>query len=58
MAIAERTGCRVLNALYGNHLENVSEDLEWKTALANLVAAAKAADRIGAQIVVEAIEFD
>lgn len=48
VGIAERTGCRALNALYGNGPEN-------ELALENLALAADAASRIEAVVLVEAL---
>ena len=55
VGIAERAGCRVLNALYGNRVEGVSEAEQDGLALANLALAAQAADQAGATVVVEAL---
>jgi hydroxypyruvate isomerase len=52
---AARTGCRVLNALYGNREPGVSPARQDETALESLVLAARMADTIGACIVLEAI---
>lgn len=51
VGFAERTGCRVLNALYGN----TSDDSDPGLALVNLALAVTAASRIGATVVVEAL---
>ncbi|GAB2807677.1 TIM barrel protein [Streptomyces daliensis] len=48
-------GCKALNALYGNRVEGVSEAEQDELALENLVRAAHAADRIGAVVLVEAL---
>jgi hydroxypyruvate isomerase len=55
VGIAERAGCRVLNALYGNRVDGVSEAEQDGLALANLTLAAQAADRARATVVVEAL---
>ena len=55
VGIAERAGCRVLNALYGNRVDGVSEAEQDGLALANLALAAQAAERAGATVVVEAL---
>ncbi|WP_194893264.1 hydroxypyruvate isomerase family protein [Catenulispora pinisilvae] len=55
VGIAERTGCRNLNALYGNRIEGCSELQQQDVALENLGAAAAAADRIGATVLIEAL---
>jgi hydroxypyruvate isomerase len=52
---AARTGCRVLNALYGNREPGTSPARQDETATESLVLAARAADRAGACIVLEAI---
>ena len=52
---AARTGCRVLNALYGNREPGVSPARQDETALESLVLAARTADTVGACIVLEAI---
>jgi hydroxypyruvate isomerase len=51
VGLAERLGCRVLNALYGN----TSDDSDPELALENLALAVKSAQRIGATVVVEAL---
>jgi hydroxypyruvate isomerase len=51
VGFAERLGCRTLNALYGN----TAEDTDPELALENLALAAKAAGRIGATVVIEAL---
>ncbi|MGW7515058.1 TIM barrel protein [Streptomyces sp. NPDC054796] len=48
-------GCKALNALYGNRVEGVSEAEQDELALENLVRAAHAADRIGAVVLIEAL---
>ncbi|WP_151769980.1 TIM barrel protein [Streptomyces abyssomicinicus] len=48
-------GCRALNALYGNRLEGVDPAEQDELALENLAFAARAADRIGAVVLVEAL---
>jgi hydroxypyruvate isomerase len=55
VGIAERTGCRNLNALYGNRIEGVSEQLQEEFALENLALAAGTASRIGATVLIEAL---
>ncbi|WP_343443700.1 TIM barrel protein [Micromonospora schwarzwaldensis] len=52
---AARTGCRILNALYGNREPGVDPAHQDQLALDSLAAAATAADAIGATIVLEAI---
>jgi hydroxypyruvate isomerase len=51
VGFAERLGCTVLNALYGNTVADSDTEL----ALENLALAAKSAGRIGATVVVEAL---
>jgi len=51
VGFAGRMGCPVLNALYGNTSDDTDHDL----ALENLALAVTAASRIGATVVVEAI---
>lgn len=55
VGIAGRTGCRVLNALYGNRVKGVDVARQDELATENLVLAARAADRVGATVVVEAL---
>lgn len=55
VALAERTGCRVLNALYGNRDPRIDPAAQDDVALENLLLAAAAAERIGAFVVVEAL---
>lgn len=52
---AERTGCTVLTALYGNREPGVDPDRQDRLAAENLATAATAADRIGARLALEAI---
>jgi len=57
--IAARTGCGVLNALYGNRADELSEREQDELAAENLALAADAADRAGATVVVESLNsFD
>jgi hydroxypyruvate isomerase len=51
VGFADRLGCRVLNALYGN----TTDDTDHELALENLALAAKAGQGIGATVVLEAI---
>ena len=58
VGIAERTGCRNLNALYGNRIEgrvDLQNDLQDDLAVENLAAAPAAASRIGATVLLEAL---
>ncbi|MEV0777401.1 TIM barrel protein [Streptomyces sp. NPDC050433] len=52
---AASVGCGTLNALYGNRVEGVDPKAQDELALENLVLAARAADRIGATLLVEAL---
>ncbi|MEW2120797.1 TIM barrel protein [Streptomyces sp. NPDC005474] len=53
--LAESLGCGALNALYGNRVDGVDAAEQDALALENLVSAARAADRIGAVLLVEAL---
>ncbi|MEU5259079.1 TIM barrel protein [Amycolatopsis sp. NPDC021455] len=53
LGIAERTGCRSFNALYGNRLDGEDPAKQDDLARAHLDKAADAAARIGAQLVLE-----
>ncbi|MGD0069460.1 MAG: TIM barrel protein [Streptosporangiaceae bacterium] len=55
VGIAGRTGCTVLNALYGNRADGVSADVQDALAVENLTLAARAAAAAGATVVVEAL---
>jgi hydroxypyruvate isomerase len=55
VGIARDTGCRVLNALYGNRTEGVDPARQDDAAMENLALAAEAADQVGAAVVVEAL---
>jgi hydroxypyruvate isomerase len=55
VGIAGRTGCTVLNALYGNRADGVSADVQDVLAVENLTLAAQAAAAAGATVVVEAL---
>ncbi|MFC6066844.1 TIM barrel protein [Streptomyces ochraceiscleroticus] len=52
---ARTMGCTALNALYGNRIEGVDPVLQDEVALANLTYAARAADSIGATLLIEAL---
>lgn len=54
-AFAESLGCTALNALYGNRAEGVDPAEQDALALENLALAARAADRIGAVLLIEAL---
>lgn len=52
---AQALGCRQLNALYGNRVDGASPEQQDRLALENLALAARAADRVGAVVLVEAL---
>lgn len=52
---AASVGCKALNALYGNRVEGVDPAVQDELALENLVAAARAADRVGAILLIETL---
>ncbi|MFJ2393146.1 MULTISPECIES: TIM barrel protein [unclassified Streptomyces] len=52
---ARSLGCGALNALYGNRVEGVDPAEQDALALENLVLAARAADRIGAILLIETL---
>ncbi|MFI1733798.1 TIM barrel protein [Streptomyces acidicola] len=52
---AASLGCTALNALYGNRVDGADPAEQDELALENLVLAARAADRIGAILLVEAL---
>ncbi|MEV0641282.1 TIM barrel protein [Streptomyces sp. NPDC050619] len=52
---ARSLSCAALNALYGNRVEGVDPAEQDALALENLVQAARAADRIGAILLIEAL---
>ncbi|MFC7303063.1 TIM barrel protein [Streptomyces monticola] len=52
---AASLGCKALNALYGNRVDGVDPAEQDKLALENLVLAAREADRIGAILLIEAL---
>lgn len=51
--IAERTGVRTFNALYGQRVEGVDPAEQDRVALANLVHAARELGRLGGRLVIE-----
>jgi hydroxypyruvate isomerase len=53
--IAARTGCRLLNAPYGNRVDGVDPAQQDEVAIENLAIAASAAAAIGATVLIEAI---
>ncbi|WP_335937848.1 TIM barrel protein [Streptomyces sp. PTD5-9] len=52
---AASAGCTALNALYGNRVDGADPAAQDELALENLVLAARAADRIGAVLLIEAL---
>ncbi|WKE68900.1 TIM barrel protein [Streptomyces sp. WP-1] len=52
---AASLGCTALNALYGNRVDGVDPAEQNALALENLTLAARAADRIGATLLIEAL---
>ncbi|MFJ6573306.1 TIM barrel protein [Streptomyces sp. NPDC091292] len=52
---AQSLGCTALNALYGNRVEGVDPAEQDALALENLTLAARAADRVGAVLLIEAL---
>ncbi|MCY0946059.1 TIM barrel protein [Streptomyces antarcticus] len=52
---AASVGCKALNALYGNRAEGVDPAVQDELALKNLVVAARAADRVGAILLIETL---
>ncbi|WP_327145910.1 hydroxypyruvate isomerase family protein [Nocardia sp. NBC_01327] len=55
VGIAERTGCKALNALYGNRIAGEDPAKQDELALENLRLAAAAAQRIDAVVLLEAL---
>ena len=55
VGIAGRTGCTILNALYGNRVDGLPERQQDELAAENLALAARAASAAGATVVVEAL---
>ncbi|MEV5977375.1 TIM barrel protein [Streptomyces sp. NPDC052114] len=52
---AQSLGCKALNALYGNRVDGVDEAVQDALALENLTLAAREADRVGAILLIEAL---
>ncbi|MFJ2769127.1 TIM barrel protein [Streptomyces sp. NPDC087300] len=52
---AKSLGCTALNALYGNRVEGVDPAVQDDLALENLALAAREADRVGAILLIEAL---
>ncbi|OEU91617.1 hydroxypyruvate isomerase [Streptomyces abyssalis] len=55
VGFAQSTGCTALNALYGNRVPGATPQEQDELALENLVSAARAADSIGAVLLIEAL---
>lgn len=55
LAVGDRLGCRAFNALYGNRRADASAGAQDALGLENLVLAARAAQRIGATVLVEPV---
>jgi hydroxypyruvate isomerase len=55
VSLADSLGCRALNALYGNRVDDVPIEAQDQLALENLALAAQAARGIGAIVLVEAL---
>ena len=55
VGIGERLGVRAFNALFGNRVEGVSAQQQDELGRESIAAAAKAADRIGATVLVESV---
>lgn len=52
---AKSLDCKAFNALYGNRVEGVDPAVQDELALENLVLAAREADRVGAVLLIEAL---
>ncbi|HET8601141.1 MAG TPA: TIM barrel protein [Segeticoccus sp.] len=55
VGIGERLGTKAFNALYGNRVAESAPEEQDELAVENLALAAKAADRLGATVLVEAV---
>jgi hydroxypyruvate isomerase len=55
VGIGERLGCRAFNALYGNRVEGANPGAQDELAVENLALAGRAAERIGATVLVEPV---
>lgn len=58
VVIAERTGCRLFNALHGNRRTDVGVDQQHSAAISNLSAAAVAFGAIGGTVLIEPLSPD
>ena len=55
IGLGEQLGCRAFNALYGNRQDDADPADQDRLGVANLILAAKAAQRIGATVLVEPV---
>jgi hydroxypyruvate isomerase len=55
VGIAERTGTKAFNALYGNRLEGVAPGAQDELAVANLAAAARGVAKVGGTVLLEPV---
>ena len=55
VAIGDRLGCRAFNALYGNRVDEATPKEQDEVGTESLAYAAKAADRLGATVLVEPV---
>ncbi|BCT77530.1 hydroxypyruvate isomerase [Sinomonas cyclohexanicum] len=55
VAIAERTGTKAFNALYGNRLDGASSEAQDELGVAHLVAAAQGVAKIGGTVLLEPV---
>ena len=55
VGIAERTGTKAFNALYGNRLEGSTPEAQDELGLANLVAAAQGVAKVGGTVLLEPV---
>ena len=55
VAIAEATGCKSFNALYGNRIEGADPEAQDALALENLVAAAQGVAKVGGTVLIEPV---
>jgi hydroxypyruvate isomerase len=55
VGLGEQLGCRALNALYGNRQDDAAPEEQDRLAAENLALAARAAERVGATVLVEPV---
>lgn len=55
VAIAQATGCKAFNALYGNRIDGASPAAQDELALENLVAAAQGVAEVGGTVLIEPV---